>query len=145
MLDTVEFNHLLDGKISVTSLESRRVAVTGIQKAELGATKNWERRVSLFTVFNSVDPEILPTSSFALDIEGAGLDQAYLNDGSGNIEKMLSRLRELDAKNKNPLNQVRDVLIAETAIKNKAILVSHDDNLRKIVFEFGGRAIAQLP
>ncbi len=58
---------------------------------------------------------------------------------------MLSRLRELDAKNKNPLNQVRDVLIAETAIKNKAILVSHDDNLRKIVFEFGGRAIAQLP
>jgi predicted nucleic acid-binding protein len=34
-----------------------------------------------------------------------------------------------------------DVVIAETAIKNSATLVSRDANLRQVVSEFGGRAI----
>lgn len=84
------------------------------------------------------------TSSFAFDIEGAGFDEACWNDASGNYEKMLDRLRELDAKRKDQRGQMRDILIAETAIKNRATLVSDDGNLRQVVSEFGGRAIDQL-
>src|SRR6266480_1188606 len=43
-----------------------------------------------------------------------------------------------------PLNQERDILIAETAVKNGATLVSDDRNLRKVVSEFGGRGIDAL-
>jgi rRNA-processing protein FCF1 len=80
-------------------------------------------------------------SSFAFDIEGAGFDQAYWNDGSGKFQKMRKRLQVLDRNNKNPLNQERDILIAETAIKNGVTLVSDDRNLRQVVSEFGGCAI----
>ena len=55
---------------------------------------------------------------------------------------MLARLQQLDPKKeKFKLNQVRDILIAETAIKKGAILVSGDSNLRQVVSEFGGHAI----
>ena len=145
MLDTTEFNHLLDGKVSITSFAGRRLLVTRIQEAELRATKDDGRRNALLAEYKKVAASVEYTSSFAFDIEGAGLDQAYWNDGSGSVEKMLHRLRELDPKNKNPLNQVRDILIAETAIKNGAILVSHDTKLRKVICEFGGQSVAQLP
>ena len=145
MLDTTEFNHLLDGKISAASLSSRRLLVTGIQEGELCATRDCMRREALLAVYKKVDPIKKPASSFAFDIEGAGWGQAYWNDGSGNVERMLQRLQELDPKSKGALNQWRDILIAETAIKNDAILVSHDGNLRQVVLEFGGRSIDQLP
>src|ERR1039457_2601842 len=78
----------------------------------------------------------------AWDIEGAGFDQAHWNDGSGNFDRMLARLQQLDPKKeKFKLNQVRDILIAETAIKKGAILVSGDSTLRQVVSEFGGHAI----
>jgi predicted nucleic acid-binding protein len=58
---------------------------------------------------------------------------------------MIERLRQLDSQNKTKdkgdLNKMRDILIAETAIKYKAVLVSRDANLRQVVSEFGGRAI----
>ena len=53
-------------------------------------------------------------STFAFDVEGAGFDEACFNDGSGNFESMLRRLKQVDA-----LNQVRDVLIAETAVNKR--------------------------
>jgi hypothetical protein len=84
---------------------------------------------------------VAPTSSFAFDIEGAGFDEACWNDGSRHYESMLQRLKELDPNSKSFLNQTRDILIAETAIKNGATLVSGDKNLRQVVSEFGGRAI----
>jgi hypothetical protein len=39
------------------------------------------------------------------------------------------------------MNQLCDILIAETAIRNQLILVSGDANLRTVTIEFGGRAI----
>jgi predicted nuclease of predicted toxin-antitoxin system len=91
---------------------------------------------------------VLPASNFAFGIEGAGWGQAEWNDGSGNLEKMLNRLRQLDEeagkKSREPLNQDRDILIAETAIKNHAHLVSGDENLRRVVSEFGGYAITSI-
>jgi predicted nucleic acid-binding protein len=145
MLDTTEFNYLLDVKIPASSFAGLRLLVTGIQVAELRATKNASRRECLLAVFEQVGPTVELASSFAFDIEGAGFDQAYWNDGSGTVERMLKRLQELDPSSKDPRNQWRDILIAETAIKNDAILLSHDENLRKVVCEFGGQSWALSP
>ncbi len=150
MLDTNVFNAVLDRKISAAVFDGRRLLVTGIQANELRATQAAERRAGLIAKYEEVGPILLPASSFAFDIEGAGFDQACFNDGSGNFENMLARLQQLDPNNKKDerkkhakhLNQLRDILIAETAIKNGATLVSGDDNLRKVVLEFGGAAIS---
>jgi predicted nucleic acid-binding protein len=141
MLDTNVFNGVLDGRALPPSLANQRLLVTGIQADELRATEKPERRASLLAICEEILPTSLPASSFAFGIEGAGFGQAYWNDGSGNFEKMLTRLRQLDPKNKSAQNQMRDILIAETAIKNEATLVSGDSNLRQVVSEFGGNAI----
>ena len=140
MLDTNVFNRVLKEKISLSSFGEHRLLVTGIQRDELNKTKDDTKRTALLATFEAISPEVVLASSFALDIEGAGFGQAYWNDGSGNFEKMRKRLKELD-HNKKPLNQERDILIAETSIKNSATLVSNDRNLRQVVSEFGGHAI----
>ncbi len=141
MLDTNIFNAVLDGKVLPASFVGRRLLVTDVQADELRATGKPERRAALLAVYEEIHPTSLPASSFAFGIEGAGFDQAYWNDGSGNFEKMLALLQQLDPKNKKGPNQVRDILIAETAIKNQATLVSRDSNLRRVVSEFGGSTI----
>jgi predicted nucleic acid-binding protein len=138
MLDTNVFNGVLDGKALPASLANERPLVTGIQAAELRATGKPERRAALLGVYEETRSTSLPASSFSFDIEGAGFDQACWNDWSGNFEKMLARLRRLDPRYKSAPNQVRDILIAETAIKHGATLVTGDSNLRQVVSEFGG-------
>jgi len=147
MLDTNVFNDVLDGKISPTALTGHRLLVIGVQAAELNATRNSERRADLWAVFEEISPSKEPAASFAWGIEGAGWDEAYWNDGSGNFQRMFARLGELDSqkkKNTGDLNKMRDILIAETAIKNCAVLVTRNCNLRQAVCEFGGRA-SRLP
>jgi len=141
MLDTNVFDRVLDGEISISSFGGHRLLVTDIQRDELSKTTDDVRRTALLATFEAISPEVGLASSFAFDIEGAGFDQAYWNDGSEKFEKMRKRLRELDRNNKKPLNQERDILIAETAIKNGVTLVSDDRNLRQVVSEFGGCAI----
>jgi predicted nucleic acid-binding protein len=149
MLDTNIFNALLKRDISAAVFAGRRLLVIGVQADELNATRDTQKREKLLNVFEEVNPKVVLASSFAFGIEGAGFGQAEWNDGSGLFEKMRDRLRQLDKesgkKNKDPLkqalNQERDILIAETAIKNHATLVSGDENLRKVVSEFGGHAI----
>ncbi len=152
MLDTNVFNDALKGEIAASAFVGRRLLVTGIQAAELRATKDTTKQAALLVTFEEVKPIVLPASSFAWGIEGAGWDQAEWNDGSGNFEKMRDRLRQLDKesgkKKKVPLEQVlnqeRDIFIAETAIKNHATLVSGDKNLRQVVSEFGGCVITSI-
>jgi hypothetical protein len=145
MLDANVFNDVLDGNVLLPPFIRRHLLlVTGIQPNELRATRNPERRAALLAVYEEISPTPVPASSLAFDIEGAGFDQAYWNDGSGNFEKMFARLQVLDkkpGKKKNDSNQMRDTLIAETAIKNGAILITGDSNLRIVVSEFGGQAI----
>ncbi|HEY2915324.1 MAG TPA: hypothetical protein VGK21_18310 [Candidatus Angelobacter sp.] len=143
MLDTTFFNHVLDGKILPESFVGRRLLVIGVQADELRATRNTIRRADLLAVYEEICPMSVLASSFTFDIEGAGFGQACWNDG-GNFEKMLARLQQLDPKNKKLPGQLRDILIAETAIKNGATLVSGDSNLRQVVSEFGGHAICEL-
>ena len=142
MLDTNVFNDVLDGRTSLAELAGRHVVVTGIQASELRATNNAERRTALLSVFKTIAPDPLPTSSFAFDIEGAGLEHADWNDGTGRFQEMLARLQTLDDKGKQYKNQTRDILIAETALKNGSVLISGDANLRTVMVEFGGRAIS---
>jgi hypothetical protein len=141
MLDTNVFDRVLCGKVPLSSFGGHRVLVTGIQRDELNKTPDPAKRAALLATFEAVNPDVVPASSFAFDIEGAGFDQALWNDGSGKFEKMRARLEQLDSKTKKPLNQERDILIAETAIKNRATFVSDDHNLRRVVSEFGGSAI----
>jgi predicted nucleic acid-binding protein len=143
MLDTTVFNSVLDGKLSMEGIAHLFLLTTGVQRGELRRTPDPVRRADLLAVFDQVDADVTPASSFAFDIEGAGFDEAHFNDGTGNYEEMLDRLRELDRKLR-PINQERDILIAETAIKNGATLVSNDPRLRQVISEFGGRAIDHL-
>jgi len=55
---------------------------------------------------------------------------------------MLSRLQALDNSKGRNKNQTTDVLIAETALKNDAVLITGDVNLRTMFHEFGGRAVS---
>src|SRR5262249_51511081 len=57
------------------------------------------------------------------------------------IEQMHARLLELDGREKRFPNQFRDILIAETAIKNGLTLISDDGNLRRVTNEYGGKAM----
>jgi hypothetical protein len=146
MLDTVAFNRFLDSELNPASFRGRRLLATGVQLGELGATTNAERRARLLAVFEAVDPLMEAAASFTFGIEGAGWGQAYWNDGTGNFDRMLRRLRELDSAKKTRVkdprkNQICDVLIAETAVKTGAILVTDDRNLLAVVTEFGGEAV----
>jgi rRNA-processing protein FCF1 len=144
MLDTNVFNAVIDNKISLTAFKGRRLLVIGVQMAE-AATKNAARRDALLAIAEEIKPTSVLASSFAFGIEGAGFDQACWNDGSGAFQKCLigsgCSIKKKKKKGVDDLNPDRDILIAEAAIKNKAILVSNDNNLRQVVLEFMGTAI----
>jgi hypothetical protein len=143
MLDTNVFNHLVEGKITLSSFDGHRLLVTGVQRAELCATPDDVKRAALCAGVEEVNPELIAASSFAWGIDGAGWNQAFWNDRSDTFKTMLTRFQAIDPKNrKRTLNQLRDIFIAETAMKHGAILISSDEKLRQLVSEFGGSAVA---
>lgn len=144
MLDTNVFTRVLDSVLSLPANTGRRFLVTGVQADECRSTPCPVRRAGLLRTIEVIAPEVCLASSFCFGIEGAGWDQAEWNDGSGKFEGMLARLKALDKKQKTEaqhLNQIRDIVIAETAIKLGAVLVSDDAKLRQVVVEFGGAAV----
>lgn len=145
MLDTHLFDRVLDGEVLRASLVGRKIFVTGVQTAELRAmpdTKQ-QRRAELLQVVEEVSPELRLASSLCFDIDGAGFGQAEWNDCTGRFDAMLARLKDIDHKPpRQHLNQIRDIIIAETAIKLGATLVSDDAKLREVVEEFGGKAVS---
>ena len=144
MLDTNVFSRVLDGVLSLPARGERRFLVTGVQADECRSTPRPTRRAGLLRTIEEIAPELCLASSFCFDIEGAGFDQAEWNDGSGKFEGMLARLKGLDKKQKTKaqnLNQIRDIVIAETAIKLGVVLVSDDAKLRQVMVEFGGGVV----
>ncbi len=145
MLDTNCFNRILDGQIRLCIPDGVTLICTGVQKDELGRCKRPERSEALLNVFEQIDPSIELAASFCFDIEGAGFGQAHWNDGSGRFSRMLARLQDLDLqtkkKPKDPRNQIRDIVNAETALKGGLIFVTTDENLEKVFIEFGGSAL----
>jgi predicted nucleic acid-binding protein len=139
MLDTNVFNAVRDGAISVEELRSLSLFATHVQDDELRNTKNSERREKLLAVFKDIGPDRIPTRSAVYDV--SNYCEARYSDEDGVFEKMLARLKELDRKKPRYwANQSRDVLTAETAIKEGLTLVTDDANLRLVTTEFGGSA-----
>ena len=142
MLDTNLFNDVLSESVPVKTFCELRLFATHVQADELRATKNLERRNALLSVFKDIEPENVVTRSAVWNV--TAWNQANWSKDDGVFEKMLARLKELDAasKKKRPLaNQQCDILIAETAVKNGLTLVTGDRNLRVVTSEFGGRAV----
>lgn len=143
MLDTNVFSRVLDGVLTLPSKDGRRFLVTGVQADECRATPCATRRAGLLQAIEEIAPELCLASTFCFDIEGSGFGQAEWNDGTGRFDAMLGRLKHIDRKpQRQHLNQIRDVAIAETAMKLGATLVSDDEKLRQVVLEFGGAAVS---
>jgi hypothetical protein len=135
MLDTTEFNAVAKAELPLSSLAGRRLFATHVQLDELENTPGEELRARLRAAFEEIAAENLTRQVlFGMSVS----DQACYAAEDGIFQKMLARLEKLDGKK---LHQLRDILIAETAIKNRLVLVSGDRNLRSVTTEYGGRAI----
>jgi hypothetical protein len=139
MLDTTEFNAVAKGQVALSTYTGARVFATHVQLDELNNTACGQTRALLLAAFQAIDPKKLLTETAVWDI--SKWDEAKYSAEDGLFEKMLARLIELDGKDRGQ-NQRRDVLIAETAIKNGLTLFSGDQNLRTVTADFGGQAIA---
>jgi hypothetical protein len=141
MLDTNEFNAVAKGYLPRSAIAGRRLFATHVQRDEINNTPCERMRAQLHVTFEEIAAEKLPTESFVWGASRWG--QAKWSGGSF-FEAMRMRLEALDnaadKKLRHP-NQLCDILIAETAIRNELILVSRDENLRTVIVEFGGHAI----
>lgn len=133
MFDTNIFNKMLDGRIDVLKIKKKICKATHIQFDEIQATKNGHRRAQLEIVFNEIITVQIPTESLVLGVSRLGM--AKLSDGDL-YKKLLVRLNAL---NNSKSNNIQDVLIAETSINNKYILVTDDRNLAQVTTDFGGK------
>ena len=142
MFDTNIFNEILDRRIDVNSLPKQsKYYVTHIQKDEIMATKDTNKKNQLLKIFNSMPQDKMPTESGIWG--GSKWGEAKWSDGKSlnAILKMIKELDKKDHKKKSDENQTRDALISETCIKNLLILVTNDGNLHDVTIEFKGRAI----
>lgn len=107
---------------------------------ELEKTVDEGRRAELRAAFTKINAASMLTESTVWDV--SPWDQGKWSEEDGIYRSMLARLKALDrGKRKRFPNQERDILIAETAIKNGLTLVSNDRNLRTVTTEFRGRAV----
>lgn len=133
MFDTVIFNCIRDGAVELSKFRGKaHFYATHVQLDELIATPNVQRRQELLAIFEEVaGNNKIPTESFVLDV--SDLDEANLADKENDL---CSQIRtELDNRKKKP-NNVKDALIAGTAMKNGLILVTHDSDLFFVVTKF---------
>lgn len=144
MFDTNIFNAILDGSVELDKFRTRYMLyVTHVQEDELSATITIDRRKKLLEVFkkalssdtSGADESVLPTETMVWDVSRWGNSKWGANGGQYQLIK-----DKLDKRNKNKPNNVRDALIAETAIINQLILVIHDGDLFSVISEIGGYA-----
>jgi predicted nucleic acid-binding protein len=133
MFDTNIFDAILDGKIDAARLFiNTECYITHIQKDELGAIESSEknnRKQELLKTLNSISLKSISTESAVWDISKWG------------EAKWTSEDNLLDDLSKNNPANVRDALIAETAIRNNMILITNDLKLLKKIKALGGSAI----
>lgn len=161
MFDTNVFNRIVDNTIPLQSLIGRVIAhSTHIQRDEINNTKDVERRAALAQVFADVVAASSPTDSFVLEV--SRLDEARLGgervvptssavwDVSrwdqanwGADDDLYSALKaELDRLNRNKPNNIHDVLIAETSIKEGYVLVTDDIDLAAVTKMYSGKCFS---
>jgi hypothetical protein len=161
MFDTNVFNRILDGQLSMDANRCPILAyATHIQRDEINNTTDRDRRTRLLEVFHEETTESVPTNSFVLGT--SRLDEACLardrviptssavwdtsrwDEASWGDEDSIFALMkaELDSLNRGKVNNVQDILIAETALKKKLTLVTDDSHLRAVFAKVGGEALS---
>jgi predicted nucleic acid-binding protein len=140
MFDTTEFNAVVDGELPLSAISGERLFATRVQLDEIDKTPCERRRAELHRTFAEVAAANLPTESAVWGV--SKWIQAKWQAADSQFEAMLACLKALDQKGeKRHRNQLCDILIAETAIRNGLILVSGDRILREVTRKFGGHAI----
>jgi predicted nucleic acid-binding protein len=146
MFDTNVFCKILKMQVPTSLLtKGHQYFVTHVQKDELN---NAPQRIrgKLLSVFQVIPQEAIPTESAVVDV--SRVDGAKIGD-SVLYNSMLQELNR--AKPKEHDHNIKDALIAETAIKNGIVLVTDDkalqDSARKhegtvMPFDAFSRAIA---
>ena len=141
ILDTNLFNDVADGKVLLSAFAGRRLFATHVQLDELNNTPDIERREKLCASFQRVAPDQLITSGAIWGVSKWG-EAAWPEDDL--LDRMRPVLEELDKKARKKTtahNQACDLLTAATSLKRGLTLVTNDQRLRKVVQQFGGRAI----
>ncbi len=139
MLDTNVFNDLVKGQLILAEVlpPGGIWVVTHIQRDELARTPEPGLRATLLGCLQEVVREQIATASAVWG--ESKWDQARFTAAPGRLERILAAL---DAKKKRSSN-LRDALIAETALAEDCILVSGDAVLREVFAELGGNALDQ--
>jgi hypothetical protein len=136
VFDTNIFNRVLDLDIPVEAFSHRVSAyATHVQRDEINNTRKDERREALANIFTDVIPEkgnIIPTRSAVWGVSKWG-QSMWTGD-----DLCMTLKRELDKKNKSKKNNIKDALIADTAIKGKYVLVTDDGDLKIVTEQHGG-------
>lgn len=134
--DTCIFNWLADGKIKSEDLPvGARFAITHIQLDEINNTKNSERRARLLIAQAVLHPQLVLTETLVWDVSRWDLAKWGTR---GLYEKLRA---EMDSLNGAKPNNVHDALIAETAIANGYVLVTADNDLRKVSENNGAKVL----
>ncbi len=124
MFDSCSFDEILKSNSYKLIEESHKQGyeyyITSIQVEELCRVPDEEKRVSLILNMSSMRPKIVPIASFVLGY--ARLGYARLGDGVI-YEQILNENR----------SNIKDALIAETAIIEKCKLVTEDNGLINIM------------
>ena len=145
MFDTNVFNAIIDNRIDLRQLpRNLKYYVTHIQYDEICSTQNEERKRELLEIMEKVPNEVIATEGAVYGVSRYGMAKFVSEADAKQYDEMLRRLKELDeeAGKKKPVeNQIRDVLIALTSIKNCLVLITEDKNLKKVTEEFNGQAI----
>jgi predicted nucleic acid-binding protein len=157
MLDTNVFNHVLDGRLDPEQLRGRHLVATHVQRDEIQATRNEDRRAALMELFEDFVPQRTPTTSAVAGISAAGeacasasgvvptesfvfdvsrWDEAKWSREDDVFSAMLSDLNDLNGVKRN---NIKDVLIAETALRNGWTLVTDDADLAQVASKYGCR------
>ena len=144
IFDSNVFDDIIAGRLDVSVLIRKRVKIqkwyadrgkrvkiyiTHIQKDELAACRNEQRRTQLLQCMASIGVHTLPTESFCIGVSRIG--EARISDGSDLIRKL---------EGGNPVH-IQDALIGETAIKNALTVITNDDRFKKRIAAQGGQAL----
>jgi len=151
MLDTNVFNHICKGVISLEIFDGKHLLATPLQIIELKNTKDPILLTKLLATFNEIAASEVP-AAFSFDIEGAGWDQGVLSGNADCAHAAFADLKHLDqlkpnskwSKNLSPEKENRkmvgawnDILTAEAAKRNGAILITEDRNLLVVARKYG--------
>lgn len=134
MLDTSAIGEIADGSVNARKLytSTDRFFITHIQEDELSAAGSYSKFLN--SVLEVVDTSDVVTEEFRWGISAWG--RAKWGEGEF-TEKMLNQMSSDGG------NEIKDVMIAETAIQNGHTLVTHDQELRNAVnSETPGNAIS---